>query len=243
MEAHEGTKQLRAAFFGGSFDPPHNGHLAVARAAREALRLDTVLFAPVGAQPLKPHGSTAAFSDRLRMTELAIAGETGLAVSTIDAPDPSGRPNYTLETLRRLRSDLPRDAALFCLMGADSFLILRQWHGAAEVPFAATLIVASRPGQSLADLASALPSGVTLQPGVVETEPPLAMKRNSFVLRNAAGQRADFHLLPGLDVESSASEIRRQICDQARGEAGNAAEGDLLPPAVARYIRDQGLYQ
>ncbi len=53
----------RVAFFGGSFDPPHLGHLAVARAARAAFRLDTVLFAPVGAQPLKPEGSAASFED------------------------------------------------------------------------------------------------------------------------------------------------------------------------------------
>ena len=62
------TCSCRVAFFGGSFDPPHLGHLAVARAARQALRLDRVLFAPVGAQPLKPKGSTASFPDRLAMT-------------------------------------------------------------------------------------------------------------------------------------------------------------------------------
>ncbi|MGB7984809.1 MAG: adenylyltransferase/cytidyltransferase family protein, partial [Terracidiphilus sp.] len=55
----------RIAFFGGSFDPPHLGHLAIARAAQAALALDTVLFAPVGAQPLKPLGSTAAFAHRV----------------------------------------------------------------------------------------------------------------------------------------------------------------------------------
>ena len=65
----------RVAFFGGSFDPPHLGHLAVARAARAALELDTVLFAPVGAQPLKPQGSSAGFEHRLEMTRLAIASE------------------------------------------------------------------------------------------------------------------------------------------------------------------------
>ena len=92
----------RIAFFGGSFDPPHLGHLAVARAAREALGLDTVLFAPVGAQPLKPVGSTASFEDRVAMTELAIAGEPGFAISLADAPKPSGAPNYTLETLQKL---------------------------------------------------------------------------------------------------------------------------------------------
>lgn len=227
------------AFFGGSFDPPHLGHLAVARAAREALRLDTVLFAPVGSQPLKPEGSTAAFKDRLRMTELAIEGERGFAVSKIDAPDPSGQPNYTLETLRRLGASLPGDALLFCLMGADSFLTLREWHRAAEIPFAATLIVASRPGQDLADLASALPSGLTMQPQGPVSAPSRGVQRQSFVLHNASGQRAAFHLLPGLDVEISASEIRRQI----RGELHTGAERELVPPPVARYILKHGLYR
>src|SRR5271165_476001 len=93
----------RIAFFGGSFDPPHMGHLAVARAARAALGLDCVLFAPVGAQPLKPQGPSASFADRLEMTKLAIAGQPGFAISLADAPMSSGAPNYTLETLLGLR--------------------------------------------------------------------------------------------------------------------------------------------
>ena len=88
----------RVAFFGGSFDPPHKGHLAIAHAARTALGLDSILFAPVGAQPLKPNGLTASFEDRLAMTRLAIACEPEFAVSLADAPKPSGAPNYTLET-------------------------------------------------------------------------------------------------------------------------------------------------
>ena len=80
----------RVAFFGGSFDPPHLGHLAVARAARDAFRLDRVLFAPVGAQPLKPEGSTAGFADGVAMTRLAIAASAVLLVSLADAPKPSG---------------------------------------------------------------------------------------------------------------------------------------------------------
>src|SRR5579862_2473647 len=140
-----GSGCTRVAFFGGSFDPPHLGHLAVARAARELLQLDRVLFAPVGAQPLKPLGSTADFSDRVAMTGLAIAGERGFEVSLIDAPRADGQPNYTLETLSTLRAGLPQGGCLFCLMGADSFTSLRHWHGGAEIPFTASLIVASRP--------------------------------------------------------------------------------------------------
>ena len=84
-----------------------------------------MLFAPVGAQPLKPQGSTASFEDRLAMTRLAIADQPGFAVSLADAPKPSGAPNYTLETLLGLRAELPPEGALFCLMGADSFLGLQ----------------------------------------------------------------------------------------------------------------------
>jgi nicotinate-nucleotide adenylyltransferase len=226
----------RVAFFGGSFDPPHLGHLAVARAARDALRLDAVLFAPVGAQPLKPHGSTTPFEDRAAMTELAIAGERGFVLSRVDAPNPAGEPNYTAETLEGLRAGMP-DADLFCLMGADSFLSLRHWHRAAEIPFAASLVVASRPGQSLDDLAASMPPGLTLGP---PDAPPVSsavqgIELRGYAVRDAAGRSAAFYLLPGLDVEVSASEIRRQVADGA----GNAS----APAAVARYIREHGLYE
>ena len=161
----------RVAFFGGSFDPPHLGHLAVAQAARAALGLDTVLFAPVGAQPLKPVGATASFDDRVAMTRLAIKGETGFEVSLADAPKASGAPNYTLETLENLQRALGRDCALYCLMGADSFAGLRLWHRAAEIPFVAHLIVASRPGERIEDLQSFLPAGLTLEPSAAPELP------------------------------------------------------------------------
>src|SRR5579863_7237462 len=99
--------QRRVAFFGGSFDPPHLGHLAVARAARAALGLDTVIFAPVGAQPLKPKGSIADFEDRVAMTRLAVADDPGFVVSLADAPMRTGKPNFTFETLESLRGELP----------------------------------------------------------------------------------------------------------------------------------------
>ncbi len=230
----------RVAFFGGSFDPPHLGHLAVARAARAALQLDTVLFAPVGAQPLKPHGSTASFQDRLAMTRLAVGDEPGLAVSLADAPNPSGAPNYTLETLLGLRAGLPSDGALFCLMGADSFFSLHRWHRSAEIPFAASLIVASRPGQRLDDLRTALPPGLTIDSATGSEAADSFIEVRSCLLHNLAGESASFYLLPGLQMEISASEIR----DQVRADAGTpVGGGQLLPKAVFDYIRSHGLYR
>jgi nicotinate-nucleotide adenylyltransferase len=241
----------RVAFFGGSFDPPHLGHLAVARAACAALELDTVLFAPVGAQPLKPSGSTASFEDRVAMTRLAIAGERGFEVSLVDAPRPSGQPNFTLETLVTLRAELPREGVLFCLMGADAFLGLRGWHRAAEIPFVAPLVVASRPGEHLKDMRSALPGGVTL-----EDLPPAAqahlqhragksrVRVEAYLLHNAKGASAPFFLLPGLEVRISASQVRDMIHGGLNARpSGPQAELDLLPRAVLEYIRERGVYR
>ena len=205
--------------------------------------LDTVLFAPVGAQPLKPEGSSASFPHRLEMTRLAIAGEPGFGISLADAPNPAGVPNYTLETLLNLRAGLPPDGALFCLMGADSYFNLRCWHRAAEIPFAAPLIVASRPGQRtgqwLAGLLAALPTGLTIEAAPGEDKSEGDVEVRSFFLLNHEGRRTPFYLLPGLNVEISASEIREQI----HAAQGNRTSGhELIPDAVSTYIRSQGLY-
>ena len=256
----------RVAFFGGSFDPPHNGHLAVARAARAAFALDAVLFAPVGVQPLKPEGPAASFEDRVAMTRLAIAGEPGFQVSLADAPKSPGAPkpagdhtsapktsahdtpdytpNYTIDTLERLRASLAPDCALFCLMGVDSFYGLHRWHRAAELPFVASLIVASRPGQPLqdlkVDLKAALPPGLALEPAREGNQSESGIEVRTFILVNQAGDRAPFYVLPSLHVEISASEIRAQI----HAASGSPAAGrDLVPQAVREYIAQHGLYR
>ena len=220
---------MRIAFFGGSFDPPHLGHLAIARAARDAFHLNAVLFAPVGAQPLKPEGSAAGFEDRLAMTRLAIKGEPGFAVSLADAPKHPGRgspqktPNYSLETLHSLRAEFNPETALYCLMGADSFFGLRHWHRAAEIPYAAALIVASRPGQPLDGLKAALPEGLTLEPSPSGDRRAAGIEVRAFQVVNPAGEHAPFYLLPGLDVEISATEIREAIREAARPGAERRA--------------------
>ncbi|MGA2218298.1 MAG: nicotinate-nucleotide adenylyltransferase [Terracidiphilus sp.] len=251
-QAHSLAQGKRIAFFGGSFDPPHLGHLAIARAAREALALDTVIFAPVGAQPLKPNGSLATFEDRLAMTRLAIDSEPGFAISLADAPKPDGRPNFTIETLGALRAELPRDGALFCLMGADSFFGLRRWHRSAEIPFVAPLIVASRPGQRpeqwVAGLREALPPGLRLEPDPAAITPRSNVEVRSYLLHNSAGDTVPLYLLPGLDVEISASHVRDQIRDQIREHlhappAEAAPSRQLLPEPVFNYIRSHRLYR
>lgn len=234
----------RVAFFGGSFDPPHLGHLAVALAARTALALDQVLFAPVGAQPLKPVGANASFEDRVAMTELAIAGEKGLAVSLADEPRAAGAPNYTMETLEKLKGELGANCHLYCLMGADSFAAFRKWHRAAEIPFVAPLIVASRPGEDLSKLSEHLPAALTLEEEADASDLPVCdVEVRVFWVVGESGtgarQRVPFYLLPGVDVPISASRIR----ELARNRELSYVDEVLLPEAVAEYIRAHGLYR
>jgi len=173
------------------------------------------------------------------MTRLALAGEPGFEVSLADAPKSSGEPNYTLTTLQTLLAEIGPEGALFCLMGADAFAGLKSWHGAAELPFVAPLIVASRPGLLAGGLREGLPKGLTLEVDEnADADGPEGSLRIG-QLRNAAGVSAPFYLLPGVHVDVSASEIRRQV-QAARGDLTEG--GELLPAAVAEYIRDHGLY-
>lgn len=150
---------MRVALFGGSFDPPHHGHIAIATAAADVFDLDSVLFAPVGRQPLKSETAPASFADRMAMVGLACWADRRFAVSDLDAPRPDGAPNYTVETLAVLKETVP-DVRLFNLVGADSFLDLQRWHEPERLLELAEWIVVSRPGFPLANLA---PLGLTPQ--------------------------------------------------------------------------------
>lgn len=142
---------MRVALFGGTFDPIHRGHLAIATAAADAFHLDSVLFAPAGRQPLKPLAETTPFPHRLAMTQLAVAADPRFAASNLDAPHLDHSPNYTVDTLQQLQHQQPH-ATLFALVGADSFLSLPQWRQPERLLALAQWIVVSRPGFALEDL-------------------------------------------------------------------------------------------
>jgi len=140
---------MRVGLFGGSFDPPHRGHLAIAEVVRKRFALDRILLAPAAIQPLKPGGAHASFHDRLRMVELLCEGAGGIEASDIDGPQTGGTPNYTLDTLRRLRAELPAEAEIFFIVGADAFLAIREWKCPDDLLREARWIVVSRPGFDL----------------------------------------------------------------------------------------------
>jgi len=224
---------MRIAFFGGSFDPPHRGHLAIARAAIERLKLDLVWMAPVGAQPLKPGGYSTSFADRLAMVELAAAGDPRIVASPLDAPRSDGQPNYTIDVLAPLAATLPAGDTLFFLLGADAFLSLNQWHGAERLPFLANFIVAGRPGFSIDELPKALPASIRAEREDDPANPPSLL---TWSLLNDAGAESRLYLMPDLHEDISATHIRAAL-------SGDESEEAVLPPAVLRYIRDKDLYR
>lgn len=221
---------MRVALFGGSFDPPHRGHVALARLARERLALDRVLVAPVAMQPLKPDSPPAGFEDRLAMTRLAFADEPGAEISLLDAPRADGKSNYTLDTLRKLLGQLSPDDTLFCILGADSLLNIVHWRRPVELLLTCDFIVGARPGFNLSEVEAALPGGITAKPlasGIPNTRLLELTGRN--------GRHSRLYLLTDLAEDVSASEIRAAL-------DGNARAGKALGPAVAEYIRTHHLY-
>jgi len=222
---------MRIAFFGGTFDPPHRGHLAIAAAAAERLRIDRVLFAPVGNQPLKHDSSVASFEDRVAMVKLAISGRAGFELSTIDAPRADDRPNYTIDTIGLLKASLKPEDQIFCLVGADSFLSLPRWYRAAELLIACNFIIAGRPGFDFRNVEKTLPQSIHISDGP-HREPELTM----LTITNGAGLSSMLYFLPELCEEISATEVRAAL-----GE--HLIDNDALPEPVAEYIRVHHLYE
>jgi nicotinate-nucleotide adenylyltransferase len=230
---------MRIALFGGSFDPPHSGHIGIAMAAVERLHLDRVLMAPVGRQPLKRDQTQSPYEDRLVMVQLACAGHPPLAASAIDAPRMDGRYNYTCDTLQHLRETLPPGDELFCLVGADSLQTLHHWHRAADALMLAQWIVAARPGFTLDALEALLPDGVHAGKIPERGEGWLRVPLTRAVPSGPQPgvQQGTLYLLPDLHYEISATELRAALADHSAGIPQR-----VLDPSVAEYAREHLLY-
>ena len=203
--------------YGGTFDPVHAGHLAVARAARDELGA-TVHLVPA-ADPPHRDATGADAEQRALMLELAIADDPGLVVDRRELARAGA--SYTVDTLRAVRAEVGPTTPLAWITGDDSFRSLPDWHGWEALFDLAHFVVALRPGHSLADL------------------PPVLARRvaNRWVDRPAdlratpAGALYRLHFPPRPE---SASAIRRDLA------AGRTPAG--LPAAVERHIRVTGLY-
>jgi nicotinate-nucleotide adenylyltransferase len=140
---------MRIGVFGGTFNPPHIGHLIVAESAKEALSLDTVLFIPCASPPHKSSRSLADAECRLEMVKLAISGNSSFQASDIEIQ--RGGRSYTIDTLRALTAMYPR-AQLYLLIGIDNLLELHTWKQPDEIFGLAEVVSVNRPGFEPADV-------------------------------------------------------------------------------------------
>lgn len=182
----------RLGLLGGTFNPVHWGHLAVAAAAQEARGLDRVVWIPAGDPPHKPDTDLAPQEHRLAMVLLATAGEPGFTVSRLELDRPG--PSYTLDTLRHFRRLGFSPDRLFFITGTDAMREFLTWHRPEEVIEQARFLVAERPGCPFASLAEVLPERYLAR---MERLPAPEMEISSTDIRRrlAAGESVQY-LLP-----------------------------------------------
>jgi nicotinate-nucleotide adenylyltransferase len=134
----------RVGVFGGTFDPVHNGHIAVAEAVRDELELDEVLFVVTSDQWLRESPPVASASDRFKMVQLAVENVLGFTASDVDIVREGS--TYTVDTLADLREQFGETTEFFLIVGADSAASMDRWKRGDEIPSLATIVVIGRPG-------------------------------------------------------------------------------------------------
>jgi nicotinate-nucleotide adenylyltransferase len=135
----------RVGLFGGSFNPPHRAHLALARRARDELALDEVRWLPAGQPWQKPAGSQAPAADREAMVRLMVQGEPGFVVDARELERHG--PSYTVDSVRELMAEQP-GTDWFLLIGQDQYGRMDTWRDAAQLRSLVTLVVAARSGEA-----------------------------------------------------------------------------------------------
>lgn len=145
---------LRLGIFGGTFDPPHLGHVTVARDVADALALDPVLWVPARVSPHKLHRPVSPPALRLEMLGAAAALDPRFRVSALELEREG--PSYTVDTLRELSARWP-GAGLFLILGADQLRSFASWRSPEEILGMATLVLMDRDGQDAAEVAPELP--------------------------------------------------------------------------------------
>ena len=145
------SRKQRIGIFGGSFDPPHIGHLAIAEQAREQMRLDAVYFVPAYIPPHKRKRSFARSDHRLTMTRLALRGNKFFKVSNVEIK--RAGVSYTVDTVQQFRRRFPQ-AELFLLIGSDNLADFQKWKSYKSILTAATLLVYPRSGTASSKEAS-----------------------------------------------------------------------------------------
>lgn len=182
-EARTARPPRRIGILGGTFDPPHVGHLWLATLAADAIGLDRVLFMPAAQPPHKLGQRVTRATDRLLMTRLAIAGDPLFELCTIEMERPG--PSYTIDSVLELEARYGPEAQLFLIMASDSLAEIDTWRESDRLLQLIEWVVGPRPGASLPD-------------------------REALERRFGEGA-ARVHLLTGPSLDVSSSEIRRRV--------------------------------
>lgn len=204
---------VRYGILGGTFDPPHIGHLALAQEACARLQLDRVWFAPAATPPHKLGQRISPSADRRAMVELAIADDIRFGLDTVDLDRPG--PSYTVETLRTLRARWGASAWIGFIVGWDMLLNMPTWHDpTSALDELDELIAARRPGY-----------------GATESEEQALANLE----RQLPGVRARLRILPAPELDISSTDLRERV-------AQGLPVRYLTTDAVCAYISSHGLY-
>jgi nicotinate-nucleotide adenylyltransferase len=206
---------MRLGLFGGTFDPPHFAHVAVARAARDALRLDLLEVIPSG-QPPHRNAPEACAADRYAMVTLAFLDEERLVPSPRELRREGA--SYTVDTLREVRAEYP-GADLFLILGADSYDDLPNWREASTICQLAHLAVVPRPGSD----------------GVLAPRPDDRARVKPPDDEFGVDAPRALIPIPMAELDVAARDIRHDLHE-------NESARPALPASVRRYIRVRRLY-
>jgi nicotinate-nucleotide adenylyltransferase len=207
----------RIAYFGGTFDPVHNGHLSVARSLVDIFELDAFVFLPAFHAPHKPDRQPTSEFHRFTMLCLATANDKNISVSTLELDKREKR--YTIDTLKELKERHPGDE-IFFVMGADSWADIRTWREWENVLLSSNHIVVSRPGYEIKTDHVTAAVRERIADGIEQTTLP--------------GHRIYF--TDAVKYDASATELRDDLSDGVLDR-----ESDI-PAAVAKYIEKYDLY-
>jgi len=221
---------LRIGILGGSFDPVHRGHEALAKLALDTLKLDELRFLPARNPPHKA-GFCASDADRLAMLEYVVSGNSRYSIDQRELN--SDRVSYTVLTLRELRAELGEDAQLYFVIGWDSLTSLQTWWNWRELTSLANLAVAHRPGID-----------ITLDAELEAYLKPIwdTGSHSNASLSTASGRLVS---LRSTNHELSSSKIRAALAASTKSHEQILLEqvDRYLSEEVANYALERGLYR
>ena len=189
---------MNVGVLGGTFDPIHQGHLAIAEEVRVRLDLAEVLFVPAGQPALKTNSSISAVEHRVQMVRLAIAGKAHFKLSTVEVERVG--PSYTVYTVAQLKSQLGAGNGLFFILGWDSLAELPQWKEPSRLVRMCQLVVVPRPGFSVPDINSLEAVIPGLSHSVIRLDTP-RIEISASQIRSRVSQGLPIHHLVSEAVE------------------------------------------